>query len=112
MLLGTALDRKRLSIILTNRCSIGFRSIQSGVCHQRLRQVREEVVGVFDADRQPDRRVADADAGAQLGGHARMRGAAGMAGQRLCSAQADRKLENLHPIEAGERLSQPTLDVE
>ena len=50
------------------------------VRHQRLRKVREEVVWVFDANREPDRRISDAHANAQLAGYARMRCAARMAG--------------------------------
>jgi hypothetical protein len=50
------------------------------VRHQRLREVREEVVWVFDANREADRRISDAHANAQLAGYARMRCAARMAG--------------------------------
>src|SRR5580765_2069771 len=103
LLLGIALGRKPVSHIdeaLLN----WFPEDSERRCHQRLGQVSEEVVRMFDADREPDRCITDANAGTQLGRYARMCCAARMASQRLCSSQADGKLEDLHPIEARERL--------
>src|SRR5262245_27762662 len=67
---------------------------------------------MFDADRQTDRRVADADLSAQLGGYARVRCGAWMAGEGLGSSEADGELEDLHPVETRERLREPAFDVE
>ena len=82
------------------------------VADEGLRQVRDEIVGVLDADGQADRRLTYADAGAQLGGYARVRRRAGVAGEGLRSSQADGKLEDLQPVEASERFRQPALDIE
>ena len=40
-----------------------------------MRQVSQQIVRVFYTDRAQDRRITDADAGTQLGGHAGTRGA-------------------------------------
>jgi len=47
-----------------------------------------QIVRMLDAARQPDRHIADADAGAQVGRHAPMRRGAGAAGKRLGAAKA------------------------
>src|SRR5262245_33264553 len=90
---------------------VGAAKSSSGA-QKGLGQVCKEVIGMFDADRKPDRGVADADTGAQLGGYTRVRCGPRMAGERLRSAQADGKLEDLHPIEASERVRQPALNIE
>src|SRR5215475_13739990 len=102
--------RGPVSVLL--RYLAGVAGVSLRRCHQRLGQVGEKVVGVFNANRKPDRCITDADACAQLGGYARVRRAAGMAGERLCSSQADGELKDLQSIEAGERLREPTFDIE
>ena len=62
--------------------------------HQRLRQVRHQIIRVLDPDRKPDRRIADADARAQVGGHARVRRRARVAGKRLGAAEAQTPRDN------------------
>src|SRR5262245_63706203 len=67
---------------------------------------------MFDANREPDRCIANANPRAQLGRYPRVCRGAGMAGERLGSYQTDGKLEDLHSIEASERFREPTLDIE
>src|SRR5436309_13050079 len=80
--------------------------------HQRVGEIRDEIVGVLDADREPDRRIGNTDARAQVRGHARMRRRTGVAGERFRPAEADRELEDLQLVEAREGLGDSALDVE
>src|SRR5262245_2422860 len=67
---------------------------------------------MLDADRNADGCIVDADSSAHLERHARMRSCSGMAGQRLGSAQAHRKFENLQPVETAKGLLQTAFHVE
>ena len=62
--------------------------------HQRLREIRHQIVRMLYPDGEADRRVTHADARAQVGGHARMGRRAGMAGKRLGTAEAQTPRDN------------------
>src|SRR5580658_11276461 len=77
---------------------------------ERRSQVRNEVAGIFDADRYADQGIGDADTVPRLLGDARMRGAGRMRHQSLGASQAHRKLDHLQGVEQAERLRLAALD--
>src|SRR5207245_7271828 len=79
---------------------------------KRLGQIGDEVVGVLDADREPDRRVRDADALARRLRHAGMHRRRRVAYQRFGAAETDRELEDLERVEELESFPLAALDVE
>src|SRR5258707_13765646 len=79
---------------------------------ERLGEVGHQVVGVLDADRQADRRVADADALARRLRHAGMHRRRRVADQRFGAAEADREREDLERVEKVEGLLAAALNVE
>src|SRR5580692_12044704 len=79
---------------------------------QRLLQIRDEVIGMLDADGDPDQPLADTDALARLFRHAGMRGARRVRDERLCTAEAHRELHHLHPVEQAECLGFASLHLE
>ena len=75
-------------------------------CGQRLRQIGDQVVGMLDADRQADRGVAHADAGAHVGRHARVgRRAAGWQASDSVPPRLTASLKICSRVEEGERLA-------
>src|SRR5450755_406511 len=70
---------------------------------ERLFEIRNQIVGVFDANRNPDQRIGDPDAVASFLGQAGMRGAGGMGNQSLGSAEAHRQFNDLQSIQQTER---------
>src|SRR2546430_8679354 len=70
---------------------------------QGLRDVRDEIGRVFDADRQPDRGVENAYFLADVSRNAGVGHACGQAGKRLGAAQAHRQLEDLQRVQEFER---------
>ncbi len=66
---------------------------------QSLRDVRDQIGRVFDADRQPDRGVENAYFLADVSWNPGMGHACGQAGKRLGAAQAHRQLEDLQRVQ-------------
>src|SRR3954447_22999565 len=66
---------------------------------QSLRDVRDQIGRVFDADRQPDRGVENAYFLADVSWNAGVGHACGQAGKRLGAAQAHRQLEDLQRVQ-------------
>ena len=66
---------------------------------QSLRDVRDQIGRVFDADRQPDRGVENAYFLPDVSRNAGMGHACGQAGKRLGPAQAHRQLEDLQRVQ-------------
>jgi hypothetical protein len=81
-------------------------------CDQGLRDVRDQIVRVLDADRQPDRRVENSDVLADIGRDAGVRHARRQARKRLGAALAHRQLEYLQRVEEFECRSLAADDVE
>src|SRR3954451_11511919 len=79
---------------------------------ERLREIRDDVVWMLDADREADRRVGDADAVAHLLRHPGMRRRGRVRGKRFGAAEADRELEDAQRVEEAEGLGLAALDVE
>src|SRR5580704_4054269 len=77
---------------------------------ERRSQVRNEVAGIFDADRYADQGIGDADTVPRLLGDARMRGAGRMRHQSLGASQAHRELDHLQGVEQAKRLRLAALD--
>src|SRR6266852_5387307 len=66
---------------------------------ESLRDVRDQIRRVFDADRQPDRGVENAYFLADVSRNAGVGHACGQAGERLGTAQAHRQLEDLQRVQ-------------
>ena len=66
---------------------------------QSLRDVRDQIGRVFDADRQPDRGVENAYFLADVSRNAGVGHAGGQAGKRFGAAQAHRQLEDLQRVQ-------------
>src|SRR6202011_4585670 len=66
---------------------------------QSLRDVRDQIRRVFDADRQPDRGVENAYFTADVSRNAGGGHTCGQAGKRFGSAQAHRQLEDLQRVQ-------------
>src|SRR5216684_5587682 len=66
---------------------------------ESLRDVRDQIGRVFDADRQPDRGVENAYFLADVSRNAGVGHACGQAGERLGTAQAHRQLEDLQRVQ-------------
>src|SRR4051812_9128646 len=79
---------------------------------QRQLQVGDQIVRMLDADRKTDRRFQNADALADVGGHAGMRHGGRMARKRFRAAETDRELEDLQRVQEFERGWLTTADVE
>ena len=73
---------------------------------QRLIQVGDQILHVFDSDRDADQSVGDSDPLAHFGGNRGMRHRRRMRNQRFHSAQAFRQRAELHVIENGARIFQ------
>ena len=70
---------------------------------QSLLDIGDQIGGVLDADRQPDRGVENAYFLADVGRNAGVGHACGQAGKRLGAAQAHRQLEDLQRVQEFER---------
>src|ERR1700694_5946058 len=66
---------------------------------QSLRDIRDQIGRVFDADRKPDRGVKNAYFFADVSRNAGVGHARGQAGKRLGAAQAHRQLEDLQRVQ-------------
>ena len=70
---------------------------------QSLRDVRDQIGPVFNADRQPDRRVENTYFLTDVSRNAGVGHACGQAGKRPGAAQAHRQLEDLQRVQEFER---------
>jgi hypothetical protein len=66
---------------------------------QSLRNISDQIGGMLDADRQPDRRVENTYFSADVSGNAGVGHACGQTGKRLGAAQAHRQLEDLQRVQ-------------
>jgi hypothetical protein len=66
---------------------------------QSLRNISDQIGGVLDADRQPDRGVENAYFLADVSRNAGVGHACGQTGKRLGAAQAHRQLEDLQRVQ-------------
>src|SRR5882757_4448248 len=79
---------------------------------QSLRDVRDQIGRMFDADRQPDRGVKYAYFVADVSRNAGVGHAGGQAGEWLRATQADRQFEDLQRVQEPERGRLAADDVE
>jgi hypothetical protein len=75
-----------------------------------LREVGDQIVGVLDADRDAHQIVGDAERILAFLRNRKMRHCGGMAGKRLGTAEADRKLSDFQRVEETEALFLSALD--
>ena len=95
------------------RCTVGSDAEGCDLrCVECQGEVGNEVVWMFDADRQSDRCIENTNALAYLGRYARMGHGCRMRGQGFRSAEADGKLEDLQRVEKPERGRLAALDIE
>src|SRR6185437_9453602 len=79
---------------------------------QRVREVGDEIVGVFATDRYPHQVGRDVELLLALVGHRQMGHRRRGARESLGAAEADREIGDLQRVEEGERLLLPALEVE
>src|SRR5262245_58874856 len=91
--------------------SMGPNPWAQSIGYECLRQVGDEIVGVFNSNGQTNGGIAHANARAHFARHTRVSGRARMACKRFCTTETDCQLEDLQPVEAVERLRQSALHV-
>src|SRR5690606_31395954 len=79
---------------------------------QRLAYIRDEVVGVLQSHRQPQRAAADAEFGTRLVGQALVRGGRRMRDQALRVAEIVGHLDYVERVLEAEGLRLPARDIE
>src|SRR5215831_2121433 len=92
--------------------TLRFDQIYRALVSQRLIEIGDQIIGIFDSDRDPDQRVREPDLFAQFLRHAGMRGRSGVTDQRLRAAETDRELAHSELVEKDESLPLAAPDVE